>query len=133
MGVATFVTSKRIDTNQIIRYTHPTINASTNVADIALGVPRQGRFLGLKVNCPTSVQFTLSLAQNSGLSGVGNDIILPTCANQNVQYNVIQSLPIPYFNNETTPASELFLTLNNTDSGHPTGLVTIDLLIALGE
>ena len=132
-ATATYITSVGIGGNHIFRYTHATINASTNVVDIALGVPRKGNFLGMKVNCPTSVQFTLSLAQKDGLSGVGNDIIIPTCSNQNVQYNVIQTLPIPYFNNEVVPASRLLLTINNTDAGHATGTITIDLLVNLPE
>lgn len=126
---ATVVDFRRVNEAKIFKF-----SATTNIAgateQFSISVPRRGILNGLKVVCPTSVDFDILLTAKLDAVLLGADSLVSI---QDITDGIVslnkESLSIPYFNNDTVMVDKLYLTIINTDAMNATGVISIEVNI----
>lgn len=126
MGV-TVVDFKRVNYYKVFRFSISSIDAGGTGTDNVLPLPPRGVIHQVVVICPTSTSFNFALSTKLGVTAPSVDVILKDVT-INKEYRS-RNLGIPYFNNDTTMANKLYLTVVNNDLGNPTGVISVEVTI----
>jgi hypothetical protein len=129
MAAATFVSMTRLENKKIYRYTLATIIAGGNISNVEIEIPRKGHLRGFGIVTPTSTDLDLVLHQKTGVTVPSLDVILAVENITTGQYKELFDPAIPYFNNDTTVVSKLYISVVNADGGNPTGVMPIELIV----
>jgi hypothetical protein len=112
----------------IYRTTSATINAGATSAEVEIVVPASGIIKDIKVICPTSVDFSYTLRQKTGITSPDWDIVYSK-ANETSKTHHATGLDLQYHNDDTTQLAKLYFIVVNNDGAHATGVMQFELRI----
>jgi hypothetical protein len=112
----------------VYRTTSATINAGATSAEVEIVVPASGIIKDIKVICPTSVDFSYTLRQKTGITSPDWDIVYSK-ANETSKTHHATGLDLQYHNDDTTQLAKLYFIVVNNDGAHATGVMQFELRI----
>lgn len=110
------------------RFTGTTVLAGETSSEIEMAVPTAGIIRGVSVTCPTSVDFSISIRQSTGVTPPDLDEKYQVSNETSGRWSE-SGLEIYYVNNDTAQVGKLYMVVTNTDPAHATGAIAIELMI----